>query len=108
MENNSRDKELGMHRRISRRDFLDGVSIAIGGAALAGQEAQAQTASAPQSNPSYYPPAISGLRGSHVGSFEVAHQLRDGKSWTDAKVLKEHYDLIVVGGGISGLSSAYY
>ncbi|MDZ4730635.1 MAG: hypothetical protein SH820_11905 [Xanthomonadales bacterium] len=29
---------------------------------------------------SYYPPGLMGLRGSHVGSFEVAHQLaREGR-----------------------------
>jgi spermidine dehydrogenase len=30
-----RDRELGMDRPITRRDFLDGVAIAIGAAGLA-------------------------------------------------------------------------
>lgn len=48
------------------------------------------------------------MRGSHDGSFEVAHQLRDGGKWTNATPDTETYDLIVVGGGISGLSAAYF
>src|SRR4029077_11181920 len=61
-----------------------------------------------QQDPRYYPPGLTGLRGSHVGSFVVAHSLRDVKQWPDASEDKESYDLIVVGGGISGLSSAYF
>ena len=56
-----------------------------------------------------YPPLRSGLRGSHAGSFEAAHRLRDGMPFdlTGAKV-EEHYDLVVVGAGISGLASAHF
>ncbi len=56
-------------------------------------------------------PAAHGMRGSHPGSFEVAHRLRDGTFWTNAgqpESTGESYDLIVVGGGISGLSSARF
>src|SRR5581483_9965420 len=59
----------------------------------------------------YYPPALTGLRGSHPGSFEVAHTVRDGTLWQDSGKIDdtgESYDLIVVGGGISGLAAAYY
>jgi spermidine dehydrogenase len=108
MNDETRDRELGMHRRITRRDFLDGVSIAVGGAALGLRSAKGQTLSIPPSNPNYYPPALDKLRGSHPGSFEVAHSVRDGKTWSDAADLNESYDLIVVGGGISGLSAAYF
>jgi spermidine dehydrogenase len=38
----------------------------------------------------------------------VAHALRDGKQWPDAVADNESYDLIVVGGGISGLAAAYF
>ena len=48
------------------------------------------------------------MRGSHAGSFEVAHALRDGNTWADAANTGEHYDLVVVGGGLSGLSAAYF
>src|SRR5580704_17154891 len=99
---------LGMDRTITRRDFLNGVSIAVGVSMAAGSpwlEAFGIPDSpfAPEKDPGYYPPAKTGMRGSHDGSFEVAHDLRDGKEWPDAVADKETYDLIVVGGGISGL-----
>jgi len=59
----------------------------------------------------YYPPALTGLRGSHVGSFENAHAVRDGTFWDNAPKpidTGESYDLVVVGGGISGLSAAHF
>ena len=60
--------------------------------------------------PSYYPPARTGLRGSHPGSNDHAHSLAWGKQadWGSTTDLKEGYDLVVVGGGISGLSAAYF
>ena len=94
-----------MHAAITRRDFLDGAGIAIG-AALLPRSAQAKDAGA-QDLPGYYPPALTGMRGSHPGSFEIAHALRDGASWTGAST-GEHFDLVVVGGGISGLAAAYF
>ncbi len=55
-----------------------------------------------------YPPTRTGMRGSHPGSYEVAHAFaRDGMQFDDATDLEEEYDLIVVGGGISGLAAAY-
>jgi spermidine dehydrogenase len=101
---------------ITRRDFLNGIPIAVGGAVAAGLSADAIAAAfaaapAPQDAPGYYPPALTGLRGSHPGAFEVAHRLRDGDFWSQAGSLKqtdEAYDLVVVGGGISGLAAAYF
>ena len=57
-----------------------------------------------------YPPALTGLRGNHPGSFETAHALsRGGASWTrPAQQTDNDYDLVVVGGGISGLSAAFF
>jgi spermidine dehydrogenase len=110
-ENN--DRELGMHRRIPRRDFLNGVSVAIGGALVPGgfwSEVFAgdQQPFAPEKNPAYYPPAKTGMRGSHDGSWEVAHAMRDEQKWPNPTRDTESYDLIVVGAGISGLSSAFF
>ena len=65
----------------------------------------------PENSPDYYPPALTGLRGSHPGSFDAAHSLRDGTFWDSAgkpEDTGETYDLIIVGGGISGLSAAYF
>ena len=104
------DRELGMDRPITRRDFLDGVAIgigAIGSSALLPSPASA----ASQDTPGYYPPALTGMRGSHDGSYEFAHALRDGNFWKTAGKpvnTRETYDLVVVGGGISGLSAAYF
>ena len=104
------DRELGMHRRITRRDFLNGVAVTAGAAMMPREVLPAQAAAA-QSSPTYYPPALTGLRGSHAGSFETAHSLRDGVFWDSAgkpEDTGENYDLIVVGGGISGLAAAYF
>ncbi len=106
------DHDLGMGRSISRRDFLNGVSIAVGASLVGSPWLQAfgipDSPFAPEKDPGYYPPAKTGMRGSHVGSFEVAHDLRDGKQWPDTVADNENYDLIVVGGGISGLAAAYF
>ena len=51
------------------------------------------------------------MRGSQPGAFDVAHALRDGTFWEtagDPTDTGETYDLIVVGGGISGLAAAYF
>ena len=61
-------------------------------------------------DPSYYPPALTGLRGSHPGSNTHAHSmaLEGNTDWGPTTQLQEEYDLVVVGGGLSGLSAAYF
>ena len=102
------DAALGMDRAISRRDFLDGARIALTGSLAYGWFAP--TALAAQSPPAPYPPALTGMRGTHDGAWEVAHAARDGKTWDNASTTdtEETYDLVVVGGGISGLAAAYF
>ncbi len=99
----SRDRELGMHRAISRRDFLQG-SLHAGAAGTLSTLAPKASASAD------YPPLKTGLRGSHEGSFEEAHALgREGRSdWGEPAESEDGYDLIVVGAGVSGLAAAYF
>ena len=99
------DRYLGMHRPISRRDFIDGIAVAIG-AVASGTTLDAWNVKSADD-----PPERSGLRGSHAGSFEIAHSLRDGTFWRHAGPpvdLLETYDLIIVGAGISGLSAAHF
>jgi spermidine dehydrogenase len=113
MSEKNRDRQLGMHCPITRRDFLNGVGIGAGGL-LAADPLLASLLChepAPETAAEYYPPALTGMRGNHDGSFTSAHQLRDGERWDSAGVpanTGEHYDLVVVGGGISGLAAAYF
>ena len=105
------DRQLGMDRAISRRDFINGV--AVGTSALAaGMPGLAMAVTpmmAAQNDASPYPPTRTGLRGSHAGAFEAAHALRDGTlKLADATDSGETYDLVIVGGGLSGLSAAHF
>ena len=106
------DRELGMDRAVSRRDFLNDVSIAVAGSALAPASLAAFGRTQPGvTPPAVYPPGLTGLRGSHVGSFETAHDLgRNGRTWEVAAAADtgETYDLVVVGAGLSGLAAAYF
>jgi spermidine dehydrogenase len=106
---NAHDRGLGMSRNITRRDFVNCVSVGAAGAALLPQWVLAQEF-APEQSPDYYPPGRTGMRGDHPGSFEVAHQLRDSRKVDLSSVThtNETYDLVIVGGGISGLGAAYY
>ena len=98
---------------IGRRDFLNGVAIGVGALAAGGLPTLAAAASAmqrfAQDEPGYYPPASSGMRGSHPGSYSVAHSLRDGTFAGGAAIeTGETYDLVVVGAGIGGLAAAHF
>src|SRR5579864_7741239 len=104
-------QELGMDRPIGRRDFLNGIALAVGATAAQQMAAGFEVEHVAETSPDYYPPALTGMRGSHEGSFEVAHQVRDGAFWKEAGTpvdTGETYDLVVVGGGISGLAAAHY
>ena len=94
--------------RILRRDFING-SLVIAGTSLLPLKYSNQALWAALEE-SYYPPAFTGLRGSHPGSNEHAHSqaLTNKIDWGSTTDLKEQYDLVVVGGGISGLSAAYF
>jgi spermidine dehydrogenase len=97
------DRELGMERTITRRDFVNGMAVAIGSLGV--------PRSLLAESPSSYPPERTDMRGSHPGSFEAVHALRDGTFWKNAGAVidtHERYDLVVVGGGISGLSAAHF
>jgi len=95
---------------ITRRDFLNGTQIAIGAALTAPllSDCGVQSENYPFALPgNYYPPAKTGLRGSHDGSWEVMHELVQGGEWA-VSAAEEAYDLVVVGAGISGLAAAWF
>jgi spermidine dehydrogenase len=101
-----------MDRRIERRDFLNGMAIGIAGAYAAthgsGAAAQQPRAQAP---PEQYPPARLGLRGQHASAIQAFDRIKSGGFETFPGIdvdTKETYDLVVVGGGLSGLAAAYF
>ena len=110
-----------MTKKITRRDLLNGMAIGAGGSMLNlyGGNVWSSTSNNTLSNtpnvtpdyypPDYYPPRLTGMRGSHDGSFEVAHALSwQGQKPKTYQTLDEHYDLVVVGAGMSGLAAAWY
>ena len=104
----SKDRALGMGSNITRRDFLNGVALTVG-AAIVPSPLLAAIESEPEASPEYYPPSLTGLRGSHPGSFEAAHAMRDGTLQLGEPVATgEIYDLVIVGGGLSGLAAAHF
>jgi spermidine dehydrogenase len=96
-----------MKYKITRRDFLNGIAIGAGTSLLAPADLFAQIA--PSESSVYYPPTLTGLRGNHDGSFEVAHALAwKGEKPAEYRKLDEHYDLVIVGAGVSGLATAWF
>ena len=95
--------DLGLNRSIPRRDFLQGSLIGLGGCMLSGC-------------PSSWPGPDASLArsaGDFAGQTESArllgHQVRDRQvRLSDAVASGEHYDLVVVGAGLSGLTAAYH
>jgi spermidine dehydrogenase len=87
---------------VTRRDFLNGTALCIAGGLA--PVALGQAVDAP------YPPARTGMRGNHPGSFEAAHTVGWGQKRFSAGALpvEENYDLVVVGAGISGLAAAWF
>lgn len=87
---------------ITRRDFFNGVALTVAaGLTPAGQLVAQQLP---------YPPSLTGLRGQHPGSYDAIHALaREGRRFDFSRLpVSERYDLVVVGGGLSGLSAAWF
>lgn len=103
------DRDLGMDRNISRRDFVDGAAVAVA-AAVSGAGSHALAATPPPASDfdPNYPPGLQGLRGQNDEALQHAHALRDGASVGAPNDTREAYDLVIVGAGLSGLSAAYF
>ena len=118
MTNKKSDRSLGMDAEITRRDFLDGVAVAIGGTMIpslaTGSPGTAQTAppppsaSARQVSSSNYPPLMTGMRGQTNEAKDAGHSVRDGTASGGPVDTGEFYDLVVVGAGMAGLGAAYF
>ena len=114
MAHSSEYRDLGMDRPLPRRDFLNGIAIALTGvyaaSALAPLDAAVQPPPSPAQPPASYPPALTGLRGNYPEAVAAFGPMRDG-AYRSAPVdvdTHEQYDLVIVGGGISGLAAAHF
>ena len=97
-----------MNNNVTRRDFLNGTRVAIGASLLTPWADVFGTQSPDFALPDgYYPPAKTGMRGSHDGAWETMHARVAGKAWPNNRP-EETVDLVVVGAGISGLSAAHF
>ena len=97
-----------MKDKVTRRDFLNGTQVAIGASLLSPwTEVFGADTSKFSLGADYYPPAKTGLRGSHAGSWETMHARVSGATWP-VESPQEEVDLVIVGGGISGLSAAHF
>ena len=84
-----------MKKNITRRDFLNGTQVAIGAGLMSPWTRAFAASSNPfELGPDYYPPALTGLRGSHDGAWETMHARVSGKAWASTTP-REDYDLVV-------------
>ncbi len=109
------EKELGLHQDITRRDFIYGSSLVMGGVMAGGAADAAEDGYAFDVGPSWYGPGGVGdyatSHGNTPGVVAVAHDIRGGRfksPLADASDSGELYDLVVVGGGFAGLAAAHH
>jgi spermidine dehydrogenase len=113
MSQSSEFRGLGMDRRIERRDFLNGLALGVAGActALHASAATREPLPGSQATPDTYPPGRLGLRGEHQSAIAAFGDIEQGAFVQFPSIdvdTAETYDLVVVGGGLSGLAAAYF
>jgi spermidine dehydrogenase len=104
-------RNLGMDRRIERRDFLNGIALGVVGAYAARYDVAALAQQPADQSPDRYPPARLGLRGQHASAVETLGRIRQGEFQAFPGIdvdTQEAYDVVIVGGGLSGLAGAYF
>ncbi|MFP6639137.1 MAG: twin-arginine translocation signal domain-containing protein, partial [Myxococcota bacterium] len=67
------DQALGMNSPITRRDFLQGTSALVAGAAACSLPEEWDGGARAPSESAPYPPALDGMRGSNEPAYQVAH-----------------------------------
>lgn len=100
------DREIGIDQKIIRRDFIQGLAVGIGSLSLSCKTSGLLTYDSESERLN-----SDKLRGQSNTAQQLGHFVRDGKhqskSFIDSQKQKDkHYDLIVVGAGLSGLSAA--
>jgi spermidine dehydrogenase len=118
------DESLGMSAKITRKDFLNTTLLGMGAAllhapapaealgAMLGEHPSAGAAAASDTWTGYAGVGdYAKANGNTYPVLSAAHKIRDGVYATlpaNTKDTGELYDLVIVGGGISGLTAAYY
>ena len=117
----SEDRDLGLGTKITRKDFLNASLLGVGGLLLGAPSpaewlnSRAGEAAGLQATPDDWT-GYGGV-GDYAASngntrpvLEAAHRVRDGRYSplpSSAADTGELYDVVVIGGGISGLTAAY-
>jgi len=111
-----KDRDLGLDMPITRRDFLNSTLLASGALLLNAKAPLLQQPQGPTGLAWEGPGGVGDYARSHGNMWatvSTAHDLRDGKIGGEAARQRatdtgERYDLIVAGGGISGLGAAAF
>jgi spermidine dehydrogenase len=114
------DRELGIDRAITRRDFIYGSSLLMGSALAGCDSGDSRAPVAVQDygfdvGSDWYGPGGTGdyaaSHGNTPGLVRTAHDIRAGR-FNDAALRvadsSEEFDLVIIGGGFAGLSAAHH
>jgi spermidine dehydrogenase len=103
-----RDDSLGLGAPITRKDFLNATLLGVGAALLGAPAPAAALRRAP--DPWTGPGGVGDYarsNGNTKAVVDAAHGIRDGKYGSAATDVDGVYELVVVGGGITGLAAAH-
>ena len=110
------NKNTLLSENISRRDFVNGALVGTGAALLTSAAPFNAMAQAKQKAPFHPWNGFSGVgdyarsNGNVASTMDAAHLIRDGLSiemMDEVEDTGEEYDMVIVGGGFSGIGAAY-